>query len=316
MLLPQSGRKKENMRGGMGSQVVCVLRDSGIFEPGSSKHLAKADARAEGARTWAEIGAKTAIYSYRTAETYRDVWRQAAIFSKENNGLKDIEKLSAADIKSYLARRVAEGVSSATFQKECAALGKFGNALNLLAEKRETGREYDFRPAIREVAATAKGLERADPHRAYTNPKGLIAELKNPDHWLAAEIQLKGGARINEVSKIKSGQLKGNGRVEIKGKGGKIREIKIPEKIYAELKTSIEKNGEFNIDKNAYGRDLRQAADLSGQAASGSHGLRWNFAQARMSEIQQGGKSYEQALVAVSHEMGHERADITLHYLR
>jgi hypothetical protein len=102
----------------------------------------------------------------------------------------------------------------------------------------------------------------------------------------------------------------------VKGKGGKMRELKVPEKIYSELKSHIEKNGNFKIDKDAYGRDLRAAALASGQAASGSHGLRWNYAQARMMEIQQGGKTYEQALAVVSREMGHERSDITEHYLR
>ena len=44
--------------------------------------------------------------------------------------------------------------------------------------------------------------------------------------------------------------------------------------------------------------------------------MRWNYAQERVAELQRDGTPYEAALSEVSHEMGHERADITLGYLR
>jgi len=305
------------MRGGMGAQVTQIFNQSGIFTPNESKHEAKESARAEGARTSAEVAEKTQIYSYQTAESYKDVWHQVADFAKENCSLKDIEKLSSTEIKAYLESRAAEGVAHSTFAKECAAINKLENALSAYADKRGTGREYNFRDATRQVKVEqGKTLERSDPHRAYTSPNAVVGELERADHRLAASLQLHGGARISEINLIKPSQLKGDGRLSVKGKGGKVRVLNLPQKIYNEVKNHIEKNGSFKLDKDAYGKDIRQAALASGQAASGSHGLRWNYAQDRMKEIQQGGKTYEQALSQVSREMGHERSDITEHYLR
>jgi integrase len=196
-------------------------------------------------------------------------------------------------------------------------VNKFENALNAYADKRGSGRQYNFRETTHQVKVEqGKTLVHADPHRAYTSPKAVVGELDRADHRLAASLQLHGGARISEINLIKPSQLKGDGRVEVKGKGGKVRELSLPEKIYSNLKDHMEKNGNFRIDKDEYGRDLRAAALSAGQAATGSHGLRWNFAQARMATLQREGKVYEQALAQVSCEMGHERPDITEHYLR
>ena len=44
--------------------------------------------------------------------------------------------------------------------------------------------------------------------------------------------------------------------------------------------------------------------------------VRWNFAHERFYNLMENGYTYEQALAQVSKELGHERADITKHYLR
>jgi len=304
------------MRGGMGYQVTQVFNQSGIFAPTESKHEAKAEARAEGAHNSAEIAEKTAIYSYQTAESYKDVWHQVADFAKLNCELKDIEKLSATEVKAYLESRISDGVAHSTFQKECAAINKLENALSAYADKRGTGREYNFRETTHQVKVEqGKSLERSDPHRAYTDAHNVVAQLSGA-HKTAAALQLNAGARISEISQIKQGQLKGDNRIEVQGKGGKVRELNVSEKTYQAVEKIISEKGIFRIDKDAYGRDLRAAALNSGQDATGSHGLRWNFAQNRMQELQSSGKTYEQALSIVSREMGHERSDITEHYLR
>jgi hypothetical protein len=229
----------------------------------------------------------------------------------------DFDPATGGGFSSGHPGRIADGVAHSTFQKECAAINKLENALNSYADKRGTGREYDFRSVTHQVKVEqGKTLERSDLHRAYSRPQAVVGELERADHRLAASLQLHGGARIDEISLVKPSQLKGDGKIEVKGKGGKIRELQVSEKIYNELKSHIEKNGNFRIDKDEYGRDLRAAALASGQDATGSHGLRWNFAQNRFVELQKSGQVYEQALSNVSHEMGHERPDITEHYLR
>lgn len=48
----------------------------------------------------------------------------------------------------------------------------------------------------------------------------------------------------------------------------------------------------------------------------GAHGMRHSYAQARMSELQQQGLMYSDALRLVSQALGHFRPDITEVYLR
>lgn len=316
------------MRGSVGWQCTQVLTQSDILQIGESKHEAKEEARAEGATTWAEIGAEIGIYSYGTADAYKDTWCQFMTWAKEELGLKDIEKTTGAEISAYLEHRIEEGVAHATFARDCAALGKLETALNMYSEKFDRGNEYSFRGEIREAAKEGhNALEKADPHRAYENPHELVAAIDKTDHALGAKIQLEGGARIHEMSLIKEAQLKGLsqdsvtgekvGVIEVQGKGGKVRDIQVSEATYNQLANYIaERGGRFGVDKAGYRDSLMTAAAMTDQTYTGSHGLRWSYAQERMSTAQEKGQTYEQAMSHVSHEMGHTRADITEHYLR
>ena len=72
----------------------------------------------------------------------------------------------------------------------------------------------------------------------------------------------------------------------------------------------------MEFDKNDYREALKKAALESSQDYTGSHGLRWNFARDRMEELsEKTDMTYEEKLQEISWEMGHERADITVHYL-
>jgi integrase len=104
----------------------------------------------------------------------------------------------------------------------------------------------------------------------------------------------------------------------VQGKGGKIREIELNEKIYSELKAIVEKsdNQKLVFNANSYRNELKAAAQATGQDYNGTHGLRWNYAQSLFKELQESGKTYEQSLFIVSHALGHNRSDITEHYLR
>lgn len=316
------------MRGGMGFQITEIFNKSGIVQIGESKHEAKAEARESGAKSWADMGKVLGIYSYNTADTYKDTWHQFANYAKAELNLKDIEKTSAEHVRTYLESRISVGVAIATVAKEAAALGKLENALNLYSAKHEKGNQYNFREAIRETIKEARHeLPKADPHRAYGSPERIIGAIGNVKHQIAAQSQLESGARVHEISLVKSDQLRGldqdrvtgekYGRIEIQGKGGKIRELRVSLTTYEKISNTIKAEGKFSIDKNEYRTDLRRACESSGEKYTGSHGLRWTYAQDRMESLQaEQGKSYEESLQEVSHDLGHERPDITEHYLR
>jgi len=317
------------MRGSINYQVNQVFTQSGIFRPGESKHVAKAEARAEGAKSWSNLGQALNIYSYQTAQTYKDTWHQTAHYAKSELGVRDVERLSSSDIRSFLESRIADGVKYATFQKEAAALSKLENAMNQYAERTGSGATYDFRGAIQEIRTEAADvLDRSTETRAYADPDKLINSLDREKSVLIAKIQHEGGARLYEASLIHKDQLEGIGRDSATGKkvgqirldgsdtkGGKGRMLSVSPATYRQLENHIIQHEQLRVDATGYRADLKQAAVATGQQYTGSHGLRWNFAQERFAELQQHGYSRDQALSQTSWDMGHERPDITEHYL-
>jgi len=312
------------MRGSTVYQVQQVFQT--VNEIGVSKHEAKAHARAEGAATWHQVGKELGVYSFSTADAYRDVWRACLDYAKGNLGVKDIEKLSGEAVRAFLVSKVDQGVAHATFGQYAAALEKLEVALNRYAEQHGTGRQYAFSGEIQGARDVAVNLERFEGSRAYADPDRLVAAVEREPHNLAAALQREGGARISEINHVTRGQLQGmredprtgelKGWVEVEGKGGKEREIGVSPATYARLDALIGGGQRFEFDKDAYRADLKAAAAKTGQEYEGSHGLRWSWAQERHAELQEHGMTYEQSLTQVSQDMGHERGDITEHYLR
>ena len=213
-------------------------------------------------------------------------------YVKSEFGVKDIEKLTGEHVKSFLEYKIEQGISYRTFQQYAAAVEKLEIALNRYSEIKNRGNFYNFGSYLKQVREIAKDtLEKTNPTRAYENPmKGID---RNP--FTNKEI----------------------GKIEVQGKGGYIRHANVSADTYKELEDYVKEKGEFKIDKNAYRADLKSAAAKSGQEYTGSHGLRWNFAQERFNELQKKGNlTYEQALKQVFEEMGHHRADIKEYYLR
>jgi len=314
------------LRGSIVGQVQALYRLSGIAQIGHSKHKAKEFARSYGAKTWHEIGKRLGIYSYSTADAYRDVWKQLLSYAKSNFGVKDIEKLNSEIVHSFLHSKIEQGVSKRTFQQYAAAIEKLEVALNMYSERFNRGNTYNF--DLSSVRAYAKEVYAGEqtPSRAYESPAELIGALKEPVHQLIASIQYEGGARLDEVKTIREWSFKGirtdkligeeRGYIEVKGKGGKVRKIGVSPDTYNVAREWVKNFDRIGFDERAYRKDLQRAADLTGQGYHGSHGLRWNFAQERFHNLMENGYTYEQALVQVSKELGHERADITKHYLR
>jgi len=312
------------MHGNVNYQVQIVFQTVNAI--GSSKHEAKVEARGQGATTWHQVGKEIGIHSYRTADSYRDVWRAAFAYAKEEMGVRDIEKLSGENIRGFLDVKVEEGVSHATLAQYAAALEKLEVALNRYAVQNATGREYHFSQAINEARIAGRELDRFEGSRAYLEPRELVAAVQGDNFKLAAHIQLEGGARISEANRIGSENLKGlrpdsqtgelKGWIMVQGKGGKVREVGVKPDTYARLEKVVANGQRFELSGDAYRRELRAAAMATGQDYQGSHGLRWSWAQERHQELQRSGKTYEQTIGQVSREMGHERADITEHYLK
>jgi integrase len=306
------------MRGSIIHQVQTLFKESGINRIGKSKHTDKEAFRSniDQKVTWHDIGQNTGIYSYSTADDYREIWITAGKYAKAHFGLKHIETITGEHLQAFLMSKIEAKVAHSTFMTYAAALEKLAVALNMYAEKQGFDTKYNFSNDIRVARKIAhKELERFDGVRSYANPEELIEMLEHP-FKLIASIQHIGGARLDEVYGIMPSSLKADNRVTVKGKGGKVRDIKITPEDYTQLEAHLQKEGDFKFNKALYLYHLKTASEKSNQKYNASHGLRWNFAQNRMHELQKNGKVREQGLVIVSQEMGHERADITEHYLK
>jgi len=313
-------------------QVQEIWNKSGINQIGTSKHVAKEEARQElksagQQANWHTVGKEMGIHSFATADAYRNVWVLAGKFAKAEFGVKYMENLTGEHVRVFLELKIGEGVAHATLMQYAAALEKLEVALNGYAAQKGTGREYSFGNEIAFVRTEAnKTLERFEGSRAYADPKGLVESVRGGTYHLVAAIQRESGCRVKEANHIKASQLRGlredtrtgqtKGWIELKGKGGKVRQIGVSPTSYAHLRMEVSGGRRLQFSASGYRAELRKAAEKSGQKYEGSHGLRWSWAQERFQELQRHGMMYEQAMFQVSNEMGHDRGDITEHYLR
>jgi len=268
------------------------------------------------------------VASYKTMESYRNIWNNFFNYLKEHWGIKDFERISYEHIAAYMDYKIEYYPSKQYLEKICSALGKLEAALKLFARNiHGEERAYDFsiRQYILDEARDLNFVADNYHHRAYSDPEVLINSLSDPQHKLAARIQYEGGARIEGVALIKSDQLHGTrldpitgtekGIIFTREKGGKEGDVLIDISTYRSLEDHMQINGSFKINRQQYWDDIKRASTIANEDPEGSHGLRWNFAKRRMFEYAQAGYSYTESLQQVSSEMKHNRACITEHYL-
>jgi integrase len=269
------------------------------------------------------------ISSYSTASTFRAVFENFFHYLREHWNVKDAEKITGEMIAAYMDYKCEYHVSKHYLEKISSGLGKLETALKSYTKnKYGEAKYYDF--SIRQfILNEARNLDLVTDNyhnRAYENPELLIASLSDPFHRLAALIQYEGGARLEGVGLIKLEQLHGikydsitgtdKGVIFTKEKGGKEGDVLVTLETYQLLEEHIQKHKRFKIDRQKYSTDIRETCkNILKISEEGSHGLRWNFSKRRMMEYARAGYTYEQSLQAVSWEMKHNRANITVHYL-
>ena len=268
------------------------------------------------------------VSSYKSMETYRNIWNNFFNYLLEHWKIKDFEKIESEHIAAYMDYKIEYYPSKQYLEKISAALGKLEIALKLFSKNvSKLEKDYDFsiRQKMLDNARDLKQVANNYHNRAYSNPNLLISNLKDSMHKVAATMQLEGGARLEGVALIKAEQLLGTkvdsitnkevGIVLTKEKGGKSGEVLVSLDTYTDLESYILEYNKFKINRQKYYNDIKQAAIASNETPEASHGLRWNFAKRRMFEYGKAGYSYEDCLQQVSYEMKHNRASITQHYL-
>jgi site-specific recombinase XerD len=280
--------------------------------------------------TSAEMSRNIQIFSQKSLENNESTWRQLGEFMR-GNGVKDLEKTSNRQVEKFLISKIEQDVSHKYYQNICSHIVKLEKALTDYSAKEGTEKSYDFSKAINFCKEKADVLEKEIEARAYSNAGALVEQIKDERFQIAAAVMHEGGARINEASLITESRLGGTRVDDVRGevgviklesgdtKGGKEREIMISKETYDRISSIVHEQGKFQIPKSErqeLRESIREAAGETGQKYTGAHGLRHSYAQERVSELQNMGKSYLEAIGQVSKEMGHERPSITEHYLK
>ena len=268
------------------------------------------------------------IASYNTMKSYRDIWNNFFNYLREHWKIKDCENIDSQHVLSYIDYKIEYYPSKQYLQKIVSAIGKLEVALIQYTKlKYGTSNNYDFsiRNFLNKEATNLKLVANNYHNRAYKKPKELISNLSSPLHQIAAKIELEGGSRVEACSLIKKEQLLGykvdeitkvqKGVVFTKEKGGKEGEVFISIDTYSSLIHQINTVGIFKIYRDKYMKDIRDTCERLNINPEGTHGFRWNFAQRRLFEYASASYTYEQSLKLVSHEMKHNRASITEHYI-
>jgi hypothetical protein len=259
------------------------------------------------------------VYSHRSQQGYQKAWKMFFTYVRENYGVTEVSRVTPLHVEDYMKDIIDRGVSLRTYKTYAAAMSKLEPAMNKV--RRYPISYSDRLKDLRKVAR--KDLVQNDPRRAYTDPEASIAKIEKQTYRLAAYMQLEGGARISEISELTAarnleGVKGGFGRIRLTNtKGGRVRTMKVSEQVYREVEKIINTSGKFEFTRANYAYAAREAFKSRGEEWNGTHGLRWNFAQKRFYELQSDeGMSFQEALKAVSLELGHSRPEITLHYLR
>ena len=335
------------MRGSVDYQITRIFNESGIFRPETSRHkekdAARKDLAAQGIAASSEaLADATGLHSYTYARDCKDTWHRLGRFAKESLYLKDMTKLDGFHVEAYLLRRIRDGISYASWKKEAAHIGKLENALRELHIK-ATGTGFPS-PGIRYSALDPelRTLAREELRRSgktfghFDRPEAVIDcldVLLQSEFILTARIQHQGGARCREACRITEEQFHGlapdpftgkmTGHIHLTDtKGGKPRTIQVSTGLYDDLEKTVALHcGELRVSMGSYAKAIRQAAARAGEALGGTHAFRYCFARRRYMELTMGlagknGLTHEAAIQQVSWEMGHERASITMLYLR
>lgn len=284
----------------------------------------------QAARVMQQLQGRT-LRSVGTVRNYEQALTRVAEYSRDQR-LNGLRSLTPEQAIHYLEQR-GQTVGQKTLDMERQAIQAMMH--HLTGQLGPTERL----PVIK--AATPQKLV----GRAYTPLQAqMIAQAQRPLQALATQIAYKAGLRAHELLTLRplaerppddrpALSSKWEGRkglpYTVEGKGGLIREVRIPPELAQQLEQrrldtprTITDRGIHYTQHYTIAGGQRWSNAFSAAAkrvlgwSEGAHGLRHSYAQERLQELQRQGLRWEYALETVSQEMGHFRPQITEVYLR
>lgn len=281
---------------------------------GKSKHRAKRDAKSLN-----EAGSKVShhlgIFSHNTAKNYQATYTRFFEWARESHGINDASMIKAEHAGEWLTLNIERNLSYDTLQSYASALEKLPSAFTTMNIDRDPNWS-DAVQRCREIGKRILPNERQS--RAFKQPFRIVERLSGKFR-IAAELQLRCGCRVGEITELKIGRniIERNELTLTNTKGGLIRTVEMPTKLYDQLIKVVNEEGQFRIDRKSYAAELKCAAERLGERWSGTHSLRWNYARNEMFRLEmQENVPFEKARYIVSRSLGHRRPEISEWYLR
>ena len=271
------------------------------------------------------------VHSRGTLRTYEQAFRNTARWMGDVHGSR-LHHMSVEHARTYLESRATE-VGQKTLNNERRALEMYF-------------RHRDRNSTV-SVPRVRSEIETVSRSRAYSDGQvKLVADEQSARLSLSTRIADAAGLRASELLSIRPLEERGPSthrtwtadrftgredwtRYSVDGKGGLVREVRLPSALTAELETRRLDTPRVVVDRDIrieshydiagghrFTRDFTRDATRSLGWSEGAHGLRHGYAQRRMAELADHGVARDRALLVVSQEMGHFRPDVTEIYLR
>jgi len=249
-------------------------------------------------------------HSIKEVQNLRSVTTQYINFVKENYAGKVAGNINADSAKAFLEAKATE-VKGSTLNTYTSLMQKVSDNLN------KDGIGNLNRQDIQSIKQELKedySLSKEHINRAYENAQAIQNEMRNTTMSLSADLQAEAGLRANDAINSDKWQINSDNTLTINDSKGGITYTTSPLSPELIERVAEAKEMGYRANYNEYREALKEAVQSTGQNYTGTHGLRYSFAQERLEELKQNGYTEAEAKGQVSLEMGHSRLDITNHY--
>ena len=255
------------------------------------------------------------VHAFQSKDEFIRIAKSLLTYARKHHNIKDFQAINRETIEGFIYQYIENGLYRKTISSYISVLSKIQVVLSKIPKKIEKHEQLFSQKDLKNMRKVVNALCSNSKHknRAYINPNSLITDIPQGSK-ICFQLQFNYGLRVSEASLIRPSQLKDNNTIKIQGKSGRIRYIRVSFKLYKSIEKEIKKNGSYHRDYNVYRKDLMNAVEKSGEKWTATHGLRYNFAQQKVEEYMKE-MTHEKALLKVSSELGHNRKEITNHYL-
>ncbi len=274
---------------------------------GQSKSEARASSGIKGANGH---NVSDKAHSIKEVQNMRSVTTQFVNFVKDNYDGKVANNINADSAKAFLESKAQE-ISGGSLNTYVSTMNKIADNLN------KDGIGDLNREAVQDIKSDLKeaySLHSEHINRAYEDTQAIKDEMQHTPYSLSAELQHEAGLRADDAINSSKWSVNEDNTLTVHDSKGGIdyTTTHLSDELIQRVSEAVE-NG-YNANYSDYREALKEAVEATGQEWSGTHGLRYNFAQERMEELRENGYSEDEAKGVTSLELGHSRLDITDHY--